>query len=191
MLGSFRIRLLMVIVMAAMVGLIMQSGHSSKQVMEPVLHYIMDTDYDIQEVFSTYIHIPGGDKIKTLPTTTGTVLKMPCDFVDIERTYGWHYSPEVERQEFCPGIYFKVEDNTLVKPILAGTVENVQKEKGNGTVRIRHAANLVSIYGGLKEIKVEKEAKVTEGQAIGKTGERFYFEVRSQDGPVNPQSIFK
>lgn len=191
MLGSFKIRLLMVIVMAAMVGLVMQSGHSSKRIMEPVLHYVMDANYDIQEVFSPYINLPGGDPIKNLPATTGTVLKMPCDFVDIERSYGWHWSKDVERTEFCPGIFFKVADNTLVKPILPGRVAEVQKDQANGTVRIQHEGELMSIYGGLKEIMVDKDAKVSEGQVLGKTGEHFYFEVRSPDGPVNPQSIFK
>jgi len=191
MLGSFRIRLLIVIVLVAMVGLIMQSGHSSKEVVAPVLHYMMDTDYEIDKAFSTYIHKPDEDKMRALPTITGSVLKMPCDFVDIERNYGWHWSKEVEKTEFCPGIYFKVEDNTPVKPILPGYVEDLRLGQNNGTVRIKHAGNLVSVYGGLKEITVEKETRVAENQTIGKTGQRFYFEVRTQDGPVNPQSIFK
>lgn len=191
MLGNFKIRFLLVIVMAAMVGLIMQSGHSSKRVMEPVLHYIMYTDYDIKEVFSPYINLPGVDKIENLPATTGTVLRMPCDFLDIERNYGWYWSSQAGKTEFCPGIYLKVTDNTLVKPILPGMVEYVQKDRTDGKVRIKHEGNLVSIYGGLKEIMVDNNTRLAEGQALGKTGEHFYFEVRSQDGPVNPQSIFK
>lgn len=191
MLGNFKIRFLLVIVIAAMVGLIMQSGHSSKRIMEPVLHYIMYTDYDIKEVFSPYINLPGEDRIENLPVTTGNVIKMPCNFVDIERSYGWHWSQQTGRTEFCPGIYLKVTDNTLVKPILPGMVEYVQKDQSDGKVCIKHEGNLVSIYGGLKEIMVDNNTRLAEGQALGKTGERFYFEVRSQDDPVNPQSIFK
>ena len=189
MFGRFKNRLLIVIVLAALAGLIMQSSSSSKEVVEPVLQYIMETDYDIEKVFSGYIHIPGG--AGALPASTEVVLKMPCDFVDIERSYGWHWSSEVEKEEFCPGMYLKVEDNTLVKPVLAGSVEEVQKEAGSSTVRIKHAGNLVSVYGGLKEIEVTQGSKVAVNQAIGKTGESFYFELRSQDGPVNPKSIFK
>ncbi len=189
--GRFKMRLLIVIVLAAVVGLIMQSSSASKEVVEPVLQYIMETDYDIQDVFSGFIHIPDGNEMRTLPVSTEVVLKMPCDFVNIERSYGWHWSSEKEKQEFCPGMYLQVTDNTLVKPILAGSVEEVQKEAGNGTVRIKHAGNLVSIYGGLKDIEVTQGSKVVADQAIGKTGESFYFELRSQDGPVNPQSIFK
>ncbi len=191
MFGRFKIRLLIVIVLAAMAGLIMQSGSPSKEVVEPVLQYIMATDYDIDKAFSGYLHIPGGNGVRTLPASTEAVLKMPCDFVDIEQGYGWHWNSKVEKQQFCPGMYLKVADNTLVKPILAGSVEEVQQESGNGTVRIKHTGNLVSIYGGLKEIEVNQGSKVAVNQAIGKTGQSFYFELRSQDGPVNPQSIFK
>jgi len=28
-------------------------------------------------------------------------------------------------------------------------------------------------------------------QVIGKTGDQFYFELRSKDDPVNPRSIFE
>ena len=73
--------------------------------------------------------------------------------------------------------------------VLPGSVAEVQAE--TGTVRIKHTDALESIYGGLKEIEVSQGGKVDVNQAIGKTGERFYFELRSQDGPVNPQSIFK
>lgn len=187
--ARFKIRLLIVIVLATVVGLIMQSGSSSKEIVEPVLQYMMKTDYDVDQVFSNYLHIPGGNEIRTLPATTDVVLKMPCDFVDIEKSYGWHWSDEVEKEEFCPGIYLKVTDSTPVKPILAGTVEEVQT--GAGTVHIKHADNLISIYGGLKEIAVKPGTKIKVNQVIGTTGQSLYFELRSQDGPVNPQSIFK
>lgn len=185
--GRFKIRLLIVIVLAAVVGMIMQSSSSSKEVVEPVLQYIMETDYNIEEVFSGFIHIPDGNGVSSLPASTEAVLKMPCDFVDIERSYGWHWSSEQKKQEFCPGMYLHVNENTSVKPILTGSVE----ETGNGTVRIKHAGNMVSIYGGLKEIKVSQGSKVEVDQIIGKTSDSFYFELRSEDGPVNPQSIFK
>lgn len=191
MFGRFKNRLLIVVVLAALSGLIMQSGSSSKEVVEPVLQYIMETDYNLEKVFSGYLHIPNGNGVRALPASTEVVLKMPCDFVDIERSYGWHWRSEVDKEEFCPGMYLKVADNTLVKPVLAGSVEEVKKEAGSSTVRIKHADNLVSIYGGLKEIEVTQGSKVAVNQAIGKTGESFYFELRSQDGPVNPKSIFK
>ena len=100
--GRFKIRLLIVIVLVTVVGLIMQSSSSSKQVVEPVLQYMMETDYDLEEVFSGYLHIPGGSKTENVPVVNDVVLKMPCDFVDIERTYGWHWSSEVKKEEFCP-----------------------------------------------------------------------------------------
>lgn len=189
--SRFKIRLLFVIVLAAVVGLIMQSSSASKEVVEPVLQYIMEKDYNIEEVFSGFIHIPDSKGGRSSPAATEVVLKMPCDFVDIEKTYGWHWSAEKEKQEFCPGMYLHVTENTPVKPILTGSVQEVQDEEGNSTVRIKHTGNMVSIYGGLKEIEVSQGSKVEVNQVIGKTGESFYFELRNQDGPLNPQSIFK
>lgn len=189
--ARFKIRLLVVIVLATVVGLIMQSSSTSKEVVEPVLQYIMETDYNIEDVFSGFIHTPDRNELDSLSAATDVVLKMPCDFVDIERSYGWHWSAEQKKQEFCPGMYLQVTENTSVKPILAGSVEEVREEAGNGTVQIKHAGNMVSIYGGLKDIKVNQGNKVTAEQIIGQTGESFYFELRSKDGPVNPQSIFK
>lgn len=185
--GRFKIRLLIVIVLAAIVGLVMQSDSSSKEVVGPVLQYTMETDYDLEKVFSD-LHIPGNE-VQDLPVANDVVLKMPCDFVDIEQTYGWHWSSEVKKEEFCPGMYLKVADNTLVKPVLAGSVEEVQEK--TGTVHIKHTDKMESIYGGLKQINVKQGSKVEAEQAIGKTGRSFYFELRSEDGPVDPQSIFK
>jgi murein DD-endopeptidase MepM/ murein hydrolase activator NlpD len=58
-------------------------------------------------------------------------------------------------------------------------------------VKIKHAGNMESIYGGLQEIDVEVDHPVLIEQVIGKTGAQFYFELRCKDDPVNPQSIFK
>jgi len=185
--GRFKIRLLIVIMLAAIVGLVMQSDSSSRKVVEPVLQYMMETDYDIEKVFSD-MHMPGNE-VQDLPAANDVVLKMPCDFVDIEQTYGWHWRSEIKKEEFCPGMYLKVADNTLVKPILAGSVQEVQKK--NGTVLIKHADEMESVYGGLKQINVKQGSTVEVDQTIGRTGESFYFELRGEDGPVNPQSIFK
>jgi murein DD-endopeptidase MepM/ murein hydrolase activator NlpD len=61
----------------------------------------------------------------------------------------------------------------------------------DGTVLIRHNSKLVSVYGGLKEILVKPNAKISADDAIGRTGSSFYFEVRNEDSPVNPINIFK
>lgn len=192
MLRNFKLKLLLVIVLVAAVGLAMQSGTNSKQVLEPVLKYVMENQYDVGKLISRYVKIPGSaDMHNALPVSGGTVLRQPCEFISVDRNFGWHWNQEERKQKFCPGIYLKVKDNTAVKPILSGQVVALSRADGLGTVSINHNDNFSSVYGGLKEILVEKGSKVGEDKLIGRTGESFYFEVRGKDGPVNPQSIFQ
>jgi hypothetical protein len=84
MLGGFKLRMLAVIVIAAMVGLIMQSGNSSKKMVEPVLKYIMQTNYDVGRLVANYIPWPGkAGSSDALPVEALTVLKTPCDFLGL------------------------------------------------------------------------------------------------------------
>lgn len=192
MLRSFKLRLLGVVVLVAVVGLIMQTGQSSRQLVEPVLEYMMDNQYDVGKLISRYVNIPGaGEGIDALAVSGGTILRQPCEFLDVEHSYGWHWSQEEHKQKFSPGIYLKVKDDTTVKPILGGQVLEITRVSDQGTVLIKHDGNIYSLYGGLKEILVDNGSTVKEDELIGRTGESFYFEVRGKDGPVNPQSIFK
>lgn len=192
MLGTFKIRMLVVIIIAGLIALVMQSGHSSKQVVEPVLAYIMGTDYELGKVISTYIHIPNGEKLKdSMPATGVKVLDTPCTFQNIDRKYGWYWNPSNRKQEFYPGIHLEVESNTEVKSMLEGQVEEIRDEEGEKVVTIRHNDEFVSVYGELKEVLVEKDSTVENKEIIGITGESLYFELRSKDGPVNPLSIFE
>jgi len=192
MLRRFKLKLLLVIVLVTAVGLAMQSGNSSKQVLEPVLKYMMENRYDVGSLISRYVNIPGSTNIyNTLPVSGGNVLRQPCEFLSVEHNYGWHWNQEEHKQKFCPGIYLRVKDKTAVKPILSGQVVEVNRTAGLGDVLISHDNNFFSLYGGLKEILVESGSKVGEDRLIGRTGESFYFEARGKDGPVNPQSIFQ
>ncbi|HZK86711.1 MAG TPA: hypothetical protein VFC40_01950 [Syntrophomonas sp.] len=73
MFASFKIRLLMVIVLASVLGLIMQSNSPGKQAVEPVLQYIMKNDYDLNQAFSNFISRPGNQDIDKLPPSTRKV----------------------------------------------------------------------------------------------------------------------
>jgi murein DD-endopeptidase MepM/ murein hydrolase activator NlpD len=191
MYASFRIRLLMVIVLASVLGLIMQSNSPSKQVVEPVIKYIMKSDNNFNQVFNNLISQPGNNEIDKLPASVQTLLKAPCNYVSVEHNYGSYWSETLKREEFNPGMTFKVNDNTRVIAVLPGIVESIQKKGTDYTVRIRHAANLESVYGGLQKISVSTKHPVIMDQVIGNTGEHFYFELRNKNDPVNPQSIFK
>lgn len=188
---SFKIRLLMVIVLAAVLGLVMQSNSPGKQAVEPVLRYIMTSDDTLTETFNHLIPQPADNSLTKLPASARTLLKAPCDYIKVEKNYGSYWSDELDRKAFNPGMSFKVAQSTPVKAVLPGTVQAITRAGQEYTVKIKHAGNLESIYGGLQKIDVKVDHPVLIEQVIGKTGDQFYFELRSKDDPVNPQSIFK
>lgn len=189
MLKSFKLRLLLVIMLVAITGLIMQSGHSSRQVVEPVLQYIMETDYPVEKTLGRLFDrqiAPG------IPIQSPELLRVPCKFIEVEKQYGWYWSPEEEKQQFCPGVYLKVKEDTLVRPILQGQVSKVDPDKkSEGQILIKHGDELISLYGGLDEVLVQEGDKVQTDTILGKTGSRMYFEIRTGEGPVDPYSIFQ
>jgi murein DD-endopeptidase MepM/ murein hydrolase activator NlpD len=192
MLGSFKLRILLVIVLLAILGLVMQGNYSSKQVVEPVLRYIMETDYrdDLLRSASAIFH-RGRDAERSQAVGGTGLLHMPCEFLKVEQNYGWYWNQADNKQEFCPGIYLLVEDNTLVTPTLTGEVSSISRDENGGTVTVQHNDGFYSVYGGLKEVLVENHSGLQLNTAIGKTGEHFYFELRTGEGPLDPQSIFK
>lgn len=192
MLGSFKIRILIVIVVVAVLGVIMQSNYSSKRVVTPVLQYIMKTDYnnDLKKTFSSLFSRK--DKAEQVsPVSGNAVLHTPCEYLKIEKSYGWYYNRGKNKQEFSPGVYLQVKDNTLVKPIIDGTVVDIKRDNNEGVVTVKHSEGFFSVYGGLKEVLVYQQMKLKTDTPVGKAGEHLYLEVRTNEGPVDPQGIFK
>lgn len=191
MFASFKIRLLMVIVLAAVLGLVMQSNIPGKQTVEPVLRYIMGSDYDLSQAFGRFIPSMDKSSLKGLPASARALLKAPCEYISIDKKFGSYWDEELNRKSFHPGMNFTVEEKTPVKSVLPGVVQSITKESSEYTVTIKHTGDLESIYGGLQEIEVQVDHPVLIEQLIGTTGDQFYFELRNQNDPVNPQSIFE
>ena len=191
MFANFKIRLLLVIVLAAVLGLVMQSNNSGKQAVEPVLRYIMKSDYDPLQTFNHLILQRDPNSLEQLPASTRLLLKVPCDYLAVEQNFGSFWNEEQNSQTFNPGMIFKVAASTPVKTVLPGTVQTISQNSLDYTVKIKHGGGLESIYGGLQEIDVKAGHPVLIEQIIGKTGDQFYFELRSQDDPINPRSIFE
>jgi len=192
MLRTFKIKMLGVIVIIAVVGLIMQSNQSGGQFVQSALKYIMDNKYDVRAVLARYVQIPGlGDVNDLLPASGGSLLRKPCEFLDIESHFGWHWDQQEKKNKFNPGMQLSVVKDTEVRPMLSGQVVQITAAADQKNVLIQHDSNLYSLYGGLQQILVKEGNSVKEDTVIGKTGESLYFEVRGKDGPVNPQSIFK
>lgn len=192
MLRTFKLKMLGVIVIIAVLGMLMQSEQYGRQYVQSALKYVMDNKYDLRAVLARYVQIPGWEDLNTtLPVSSGVVLHKPCEYLDIELHYGWHWDQDEKKNKFNPGIQLKVVENTEVKPIMRGTVVRVASASGGTTVLIQHESNLQSLYGGLSQVMVQEGESIIADTLIGRTGESFYFEVRGDDGPVNPQSIFK
>ncbi len=192
MLQNFKIKLLVVILIIAATGVVMQSGQSSRQVLEPVLDYVMHNQYDIGAVISRYVHIPGtNDAAALLPASGGQVLQSPCPIISIERNFGWYWDKTARRQKFSSGVTLSVNQGTPVKPIVAGEVIETNNVAGQGSVLIKHGTEFYSFYGGLAQTNVKPGQTVNADNQLGTTGTRLYFEVRSKDGPINPHSIFE
>ena len=192
MLQRFKIKLLAVIALVAVVGFIMQSGQASRQVVEPVLKYIMYDQYDVGAFISQYVHIPGTNEAAgLLPVAGGQVLQPPCQIVSIQRNYGWYWDQTEKKQKFSSGVVLEVNPGAAVKPIVGGQVLEAGTAAGQGSVLVQHAGEFYSFYGGLLQTEVETGQTVAPNDVLGKSGANLYFEIRSQDGPVNPHSLFE
>ncbi len=191
MLGSFRIRMLVVIVIAALAGLSMQSEHSSKKIVEPVIKYVMK-DYGVQDNMARYLSkLKDKETAETVSVSSTTALQQPCDYANIEREYGWYWNEDTQQQEFFPAVLMNVEENSTVKPIYEGRVVDISSDERGITVLIDHGGSLYSSYGGLKEVLVEKERDVDKDTIIGRSSRELYFQMTSIDGPLNPNKLFE
>ena len=94
------------------------------------------------------------------------------------------------------GIDYVGENTFDVLAILNGVVINTKDDEELGkTVEIRHDNGMISIYQSLSEVYVTKDAVVTQGLVIGKSGENkldkdlgnhLHFEIYDNGQSVNP-----
>jgi murein DD-endopeptidase MepM/ murein hydrolase activator NlpD len=191
MIGSFRVRLLIVIILSALAGFLMQASSSSREAVEPVIKYIMGKSYNVEDVFS---HLRSSILDYTgvsTPVAGNNVFQLPCKFTGIVQNYGWFYNLKKNKQEFYPGISLQVKDNSLVRPVLPGQVEKITVDGDNRSILIKHDSGYYSLYGGLKEILVSEKDQIILDSVLGKSSKTLYLELRDQDGPVDPQLLFK
>lgn len=189
MLGSFRVRMFAVIIIVAITGFGLESGHSSRMIVEPTIRYILK-DYGFNNKISLFMeNIRPVSKDEKIPASGSSFLQIPCDFEAVERNYGWYYNHDKGKQEFLPGVYLKVEENTVINPILTGQVEKIDRNDEGRTILIKHDNDLYSLYGGLKEILVDNNAPVDNDTVLGKSGKLLYLEIRNSDGPINPYNL--
>ncbi|MEN6348564.1 MAG: M23 family metallopeptidase [Syntrophomonas sp.] len=191
MLKNFKLRLLLVIVITAATGLAMQTGGQSRELVEPAIKYVL-RDYGMDKKLANWLeNMRSRPENELLPVQGNSSLQLPCEFLSIERNFGWYWNENEKKQEFSPGVDLKVKENTLVKPVLEGRVEDISVKGDRRSLHIKHSDNMYSFYEGFNEILVEEGTEVTGNQVLGKSSERLHLEIRNQDGPLNPSQLLE
>lgn len=190
MVSSFKLRLLLVILVVAMASISMHSAENRSYV-RPVLEYVL-RDYGIE---SKILAWGKNRNDQNKPVSTAAFnrqnMQLPCTFLSVEQNFGWHWNSTTHQEQFFPGIKLKVAENTVVKPVMEGQVVELGGDEQGRTVLLQHNQSLYSLYGGLKEVLVDKGARITGKQALGKTGSRLYLEIRGSDGPLDPRFLLE
>ncbi|MGS0765220.1 M23 family metallopeptidase [Syntrophomonas curvata] len=189
MLGSFKTRLLIVIVIVTLAGLAMQSNNGSREVVEPVIAYVLK-DYGVEKKIATFVHNVR-DNRSVIAVSGDAAMQLPCEYLELTRKYGWYWDPEEQKQSFHPGLSLRVRDNTLVKPVMAGQVARISRDSKGRTVLLQHDDGVYSLYSGLKEVLVEEKTRVGLDDTLGKCGSSLYLEMKNQDGPLNVNYLFE
>jgi len=191
LLARLKVRFLLVIMIVAITGLIMQSDHYSKNLVLPVLEYIMQPNTHFESAIKTFFHIQP-DSAPELEDSSGSnaLWYMPCKYNEVVRNYGWYWNIERNRQEFHPGIHLQVNPNTEVNSIISGKVNRVKNKDGASAVIISNG-EIEVLIDGLKQVLVKEGQEVVRGNLIGLSSGNIYMEVKKQDLPINPDLILQ
>lgn len=95
---------------------------------------------------------------------------------------------------------FEVKAGTDVKSFSKGKVILIENNNSlfGRTITIKHKSKLISFYGHLNEILVEKDQQISCGEIIGKSGisgrtsaPNLYFKVMNDSTSINPRILIK
>jgi len=112
--------------------------------------------------------------------------------------YGKQKIPDFSDLVFSKGLEYKTTVGSEVRALASGKVIHVGRMPGYGNIVILdHGERYYSLYGRLGEVRVALGDLVEKGAALATTGEldqrsrNFYFEIRRNGNPVNPQDYLK
>lgn len=149
-----------------------------------------------------------GDKLPVMNTTDKVINPYVSNSVTIGKNF-YDYKGKQEEQEKSivkyddtymqnSGVDFVSEEAFDVVAILDGEVISVTEDEALGKIiKIQHSNEYTSVYQSLSATEVEKGAKVTQGQVIGKSGtnkmdkdlgNHLHFELYIKGQMVNPTS---
>ncbi|MDO4541023.1 MAG: M23 family metallopeptidase [Syntrophomonadaceae bacterium] len=189
--GSFKLRLLIAIVMLTGLGLLAQST-GGRGFIEPALTYTYATDYSqrIADSLNAWAPLPGRAQGTAIPAASAELIKRPCEIIAVEKSYGWQWNAAQSRRELFPGIFVRLAEDSFVYPILPGTVDEVDDTDGVRQVKITHDGGMKSIYAGLKQVNVAAGQQLSGNECLGSSGPYLYFELQNREQPVDPSNIF-
>lgn len=188
MLGSFKIRLLLVMMLIIVIGYSVQTSARGRQAVEPVLRYILHED-DLMQRLSSW----GTALYHTafpVPAVSEQVLQKPCPYLGVQQNYGWRWDETKKKQVFEPGILLKVTPESPVLPSLPGRVVKVSRQGDLYTVAIEHENGLMTEYGRLRNAAITPGAVAVRSTVLGTSSDLLYFSVHNQEGPLDPGKMF-
>lgn len=123
-----------------------------------------------------------------------TVLTTPPIRAVKSSGYGWRDDPFRRRRKFHSGADYASKSGTPVAAAGSGVVLFAGRRSGYGnTVLVDHGGGIATLYGHLRRIEVQTNAKISAGDRIGQvgrtgraTGPHLHFEVRVDGRPVDP-----
>ncbi len=160
-------------------------------------------DYDIQPVLKFFSKVGlWGDSFERAAFETVRKqedlgpLTVPVSG-QITKPFGWVVGSD-NSQTFHDGIVIAAPEGAPVKAALSGVVTLIANEETLGrVVEITDERGIVCKYAHCKEILVNLNDKVSQGQVIarvGKTGKsahpQLYFKVMNKDEPLDPAKLF-
>lgn len=103
------------------------------------------------------------------------------------KPFGRELNRELNTWVIHQGVLFKTSADSPVTPVRAGKVIYAGPFRSYGKVVIvDHGAGLFSVYGELREILKAKGASVAEGEALARSTERLYLELRRGVEALDP-----
>lgn len=120
----------------------------------------------------------------------------PTDTGWLSSRFGFRTDPFTQKQTFHRGLDFSVPVGTDVRVTGAGTVVEVQQQRGLGRViKVDHGNDVMTVYAHLDKALVKKGQKVERGTIIAKSGNsgrstapHLHYEIRVGGRSVNPTS---
>lgn len=183
---GFKTRLLAALIMIAALTWFYHGNSRFHDNLEPLVKYTTTKNYDI---------VGWGTRLwkdtnqNTAPAVSTSGFQLPCTYTGIARHFGWYYNPKTNTQMFNPGIFLEIDKDTAVYPVLRGTVSKVVSQENGYQVVIQHGKGLISVVRGLRETDLKVGTEVEEDTVLGRASDLIYLEVRSTEGPINPESF--